>query len=161
MNRLTWALALTLPLALVACGEDDDDSDDTAVDDTGDAGTGGGSGGTAPDAFSDCSASDGDGTDLANAAITGDTLTIEASYGGGCETHEFQICWDQLFLESEPVQVGLEVWHDANGDSCEAYLSETLSFDLAPLKQAWQDGYQQESGTITIHTDGGSVAYTF
>ena len=159
MNRLTWALALSLPLALTACGDDEDDDggDDTGVADD----TGGGSGGGLPDAFSACNPADGDATELANATVSGDTLTIDASYSGGCETHEFQICWDQLFLESEPVQVHLGVWHDGNGDSCEAYPTETLSFDLTPLKQAWQDGYQQESGTITVHTDGGSVTYTF
>ena len=149
MNRRPWALALA------ACGADnDEDGDDTGADT-------GAAGGAVPDAFSDCRASDGDSTELASAAISGDTLTIDASYGGGCEAHDFQICWDQSFAESEPVQVWLEVWHDAHGDGCEAYLSETLSFDLSPLKRAWQDGYQQASGTITVHTDGGTVAYTF
>lgn len=161
MNRFAWALALTLPLALVACGEDDDDGDDSAdTGDSGDADTDG-SGGAVPDAFSDCRAADGDATWYESASVSGDTLSIDVSYGGGCETHDFQICWDGLFLESEPVQVGLEVWHDAHGDACEAEISETLTFDLSPLKQAWQDGYQQESGTITIHTEAGSVTYTF
>ena len=147
------ALTLTLTLSLLACSDDDD------ADDSGDPGAG--SGDTVPEAFSDCRASDGDATELGEPTVSGDTLSIDASYGGGCEAHEFQVCWDQSFMESEPVQVRLEVWHDANGDSCEAYLSETLLFDLAPLKQAWQDAYQQESGTITILTGSGSVDYSF
>ena len=153
MNRTRLALTLALTLPLLACSDEDD------ADESGDPGAG--SGDTVPEAFSDCHASDGDATELGEAAISGDTLTIGASYGGGCEAHDFQVCWDQSFMESEPVQVRLEVWHDANGDSCEAYLSETLQFDLAPLKQAWQDAYQQESGTITILTGSGSLDYTF
>ena len=155
MTRWSTTIALGLTLGLAACGADDDDGDDTG----GAADDGGGS--ATPAAFSDCHASDGDDTALANAAISGDTLTIDASYSGGCEAHEFQVCWDQSFAESAPVQVWLEVWHDGHGDSCEAYPTEPLSFDLGPLKQAWQDGYQQESGQITVHTDGGTVAYTF
>jgi hypothetical protein len=156
MTRKAGLLALVLPLTLVAClsKDEDDDGDDTAADDTGDVTE-------LPADFSDCRAADGDTTDLANAAVSGDTLTIEASYGGGCEVHDFAVCWDQSFAESDPVQVWLEVWHDANGDSCEAYETRTLSFDLTPLKEAWQSGYQAESGTITIHIGSESVTYTF
>ena len=160
MNRLTLTLTLTLtlglPLALFACGADEDDGGDDSGD-TGDLGPGA----STPDAFSNCRSADGDATDLAEAALSLDTLTLVASYSGGCEAHEFQICWDQDFAESAPVQIWLEVWHDANGDACEAIDTQTLSFDLTPLKQAWQDAYQQSSGEITVHTDGGTVAYTF
>lgn len=161
MTRWTAMLALPLSVGLVACldkDEDDDGGDDTASGDD----TGGGGGDTIlPDDFSDCSASDGDSTDLANAAISGDTLTIEASYSGGCELHDFAVCWDQSFAESAPVQVWLEIWHDANGDACEAYETQTLSFDLTPLKEAYQSGYQTNSGEITIHIGSDSLSYSF
>ena len=111
--------------------------------------------------FIGLSADDGDPTSVDAAAITGDTLSLDVSYSGGCETHRFQICWQGGFAESAPVQVGLELWHDAAGDTCEAALSETLTFDLTPLKEAWQDAYGAESGEITVHTGGGTVSYNF
>lgn len=115
-----------------------------------------------PEEFSDCSAADGDEISVDGASISGDTLSVDVGHGGGCETHEYSICWpDQTFMESEPVQVNLEIYHDANGDMCDAYFTSTLTFDLTPLKTAWQDAYQQESGTITVHVDGQTVEYTF
>ena len=141
------ALVPALLLGLLSCGADEDDS---AADAAG-----------VPDAFSACTAADGDPTWLETASITDDTLSLDVSYGGGCETHTFQICWDGSFAESAPVQVWLELWHDAAGDGCEAELSETLTFDLTPLKASWQAAYGAESGEITVHTGGGTVAYSF
>ena len=156
--RRTLFIISGLLLGLVACGEDDSDSGDSGA---GDSGAGDSSSGPVPEAFSDCSADDGDPTSVDAAAITGDTLSLDVSYGGGCETHRFQICWQGSFAESAPVQVWLELWHDAGGDTCEAALSEILTFDLTPLKEAWQDAYGAESGEISVHTDGGTVSYTF
>ncbi|MED5374801.1 MAG: hypothetical protein VX899_27525 [Myxococcota bacterium] len=138
---------LLLPLLLVACGDDP------------------------PEAFSDCAASEGhDDLDLAtfedgsgeSLSIDGDTLSVAVGYGGGCEEHAFEICWpDKAFMESNPVQVNLEIWHGGPQDNCEAYLTEVLEFDLAPLKAGWQDAYGEGAGTITIHVLGESVDYSF
>lgn len=115
-----------------------------------------------PELLSDCSASDGDPIDVTGASISGDTLSVDVGHGGGCEEHTYSLCWpDQLFMESMPVQVNLEVFHDAHGDGCEAYLTSTLDFDLTPLKTAYEDAYQESGGTITIHVDGQTVDYTF
>ena len=118
--------------------------------------------GASPAEFSDCSADEGDPVDIGAVTVDGDLLSVDVAFGGGCEAHSFAICWpDQAFMESEPVQVGLEVWHDANGDGCEAYLHETLVTELSPLKQAWIDAYQQESGTILLNIGGQQVSYSF
>ncbi len=104
-----------------------------------------------------------DPVDITSGVINGDTLTLSVAYGGGCEEHDFGLCWDSLFLESEPVQVNLALAHDGMGDACEAYIMEDLVLDLTPLKQAYQDAYQTDTGTITIHVDGldGPITYSF
>ena len=117
-----------------------------------------------PADLSDCSAADGPGEapDIVSLALDGDTLTIELSYGGGCESHQLALCWpEQAFMEEDPVQVRLEVWHDDGGDTCEAYLDDTLVVDLSPLKTAWQEGYGAESGTVVLLVGGQSVDYSF
>lgn len=97
------------------------------------------------------------------AAIDGDTLVLDVSYGGGCEEHDVDYCWDGAFAESLPVQVWLDVWHDAHEDLCDAFVQSKRMLDLTPLKTAWQTSYQQQSGEITVHVDGwdGPLAYAF
>ena len=63
------------------------------------------------------------GTDeyVINAAtIEDDTLHINVSYTGGCETHAFTLVAEPMFLESFPVQLRVSIAHNANGDTCEA-----------------------------------------
>ncbi len=96
------------------------------------------------------------------AAYAGDDiLEIDVGYSGGCESHEWTLCWDGNFMESDPVQVTLDLRHEANNDMCEAYIEETLEFELDELRQAYSDGYGGDSGTIVIglKDDGESVTY--
>lgn len=154
MNK-TLALALTCAMTLTACGR-------VILPPRAP---------TVPDApFNDCSADDGNGgldlggfdTSGESLSIDGDTLSVDLSFGGGCEDHLFEICWpDQSFMESEPVQVNLEIWHGGTPDMCEAYLSETVDFDLSPLKAEWKDAYGEGAGTIILNVMGESVQYDF
>lgn len=98
--------------------------------------------------------------DLNSASIDGDVLTVDVSYAGGCAQHFFQFCYDPSFLESAPVQVNVELSHDGQDDSCEAYPSETLMFDLVPLKQAWQSSYGGSDGEMIIRL-GEGILYSF
>ncbi len=93
------------------------------------------------------------GTDeytLNTASINADTLTINVSYSGGCEKHEMTLVVSELFLESFPVQLHVSVAHNANGDACEAWLTEDHNFDLTPIKTMYQEAYQQQAGTIIL-----------
>ena len=54
------------------------------------------------------------------ATLQDDTLTINVSYSGGCETHAFTLVAEERFLESLPVQLRVSLAHNANGDTCEA-----------------------------------------
>lgn len=96
-----------------------------------------------PELFSDCDGSTGDpiaieGLDGATepfVEMSGDTLRVAVGHGGGCEAHEYVLCWPtQDVSASDPPVVALSLFHDANGDMCEAYLSEVLEFDLSPLR---------------------------
>lgn len=84
------------------------------------------------------------------ATLQADTLTINVSYSGGCETHAFTLVAEERFLESFPVQLHVSLAHNANGDTCEAWITEDYHFDLTPLKETYQTGYQTDEGTIVL-----------
>jgi|GEM_PF-6428109 len=100
---------------------------------------------------------------MAFALADPDVLLLYVQTGGGCEQHEWSVCWDSTFLESLPVRVRLTVAHDANDDLCEALISDTVAVDLTMLEQAYQDAYNTEMGTISIGVadQPGSIEYTF
>lgn len=70
--------------------------------------------------------------------VEGDMLFVNVGYGGGCQEHEFTMYWNGLWAESAPPQTGVRLIHDANNDFCEAYLSETLQFDLSSITDQYQ-----------------------
>ncbi|MGC6419117.1 MAG: hypothetical protein ACON3Z_18465 [Bradymonadia bacterium] len=94
--------------------------------------------------------------------IDGDTLLLSVSYSGGCETHIFGGCFGS-FLESSPVQVPVTISHDANGDICEAIVSEVIELDLMPLQEAYRAAYGVEEGQMFLNLDGydGRIVYEF
>ncbi len=115
-----------------------------------------------PEPLSACTASDGDGYTINDLLVSGHSLTADLSYSGGCETHEFVLCWpSQAFMESAPVQVDLEIWHDANGDSCEAEITEDRVFDLSSLQVAYVSAYGPPPGQINVNIDGQTLNYSF
>ncbi|HCH63437.1 MAG TPA: hypothetical protein DFR83_11570 [Deltaproteobacteria bacterium] len=90
------------------------------------------------------------------------TLMVDVSYGGGCETHSFALCWpDQSFMESAPVQVSLELLHTGPRDDCDAWITETLDLDLSPMADAWRESYGAESGEMIVYLGGFSTRYSF
>ena len=95
-----------------------------------------------------------DSNTISNVELIDDILNMTVSYSGGCEDHEFELIGTNNFMESDPVQINIRLSHNANNDICKAYLTEELTFDLTPLKEAWQEVYQQESGTIIINLEG-------
>lgn len=98
-------------------------------------------------------ASDRFGTDefaLNSATVDGDTLKVNLSYSGGCESHQFTLVASDSFLESFPVQLPIYIAHNANGDTCEAYPTEDYHFDLTQIKTMYQEAYRQEEGTIIL-----------
>ena len=91
---------------------------------------------------------------LNDAAVAGDTLTLNLSYAGGCGRHEVTLVASGVFLESFPVQLRVSVAHDANGDSCEAWLTQDYEFDLTVIRDLYRRGYGDGPGRIVLLLDG-------
>ena len=95
-------------------------------------------------------------------SITNGVLMLNVSYGGGCEAHDFTLITSGVFLESDPVQLQAVLAHNANGDSCEAWITETYHFNVSPLKTRYQKAYRTETGTIVLSIKGiPALMYTF
>lgn len=120
-------------------------------------------GGAPPTPLGSCDASAGNTVDVVGAEIEGDLLSLTVQHGGGCEEWTYTVCWpDQMFLESDPVQVNLELLATTpQPDMCDAFITETVEQDLTPLRDHWRDAYQAESGTIVIHIEDQTVEYSF
>ncbi len=78
---------------------------------------------------------------LQDYVVSGDRLDVRVSYSGGCAGHDFKLVAWGGWMESYPVQVRALLSHDAKDDPCDAIVSRDLSFDLQPLKRAYQDSY--------------------
>ena len=56
-----------------------------------------------------------------------DGLQVTVQYSGGCKTHRFDVRYQ---IAGDTTEIWLE--HDANGDGCEAYLTEPLTLSISP-----------------------------
>lgn len=70
--------------------------------------------------------------------IDGDCLQISLSFSGGCAAHEFIMTYQELPKSGE-YSGKLTLGHNSHGDSCEAYITQIVSFDLTPLQVSGQD----------------------
>ena len=102
-----------------------------------------------------------DGRDYGNdrysinsAALDGDLLSVSVSFSGGCRSHVFTLVISPSFLESDPVQLPAVLAHEANGDPCEAYPTETRVFDLALVRTRYRQNYGPGPGIIVLQIDG-------
>ena len=101
------------------------------------------------------------------AAITGDVLTLNVSYSGGCAAHAFTLVVSESFAGRSPATLAGRVAHDANGDSCEAYPTEDYEFDLGVIRTRYRavfGGRAGEAGTVVLLLDSvpeGQLVYEF
>ena len=91
---------------------------------------------------------------LNSATITGDTLTVSVSYSGGCRAHVFTLVIAASFVESSPVRLPAVLRHDANGDTCEAFPTESYAFDLALVRARYRAVYGPGAGSVALQLDG-------
>jgi len=97
--------------------------------------------------------------DMDTVFITGDCLTITLWYSGGCKDHLFSVVELPIWCGTPPVPPPqLLLCHDANKDACEAYLQETVAFDLTGLQI-------QDSTSVTfvllLNIPGSNYSKTF
>ncbi len=99
-----------------------------------------------------------------SAAIDGHRLTIDVSYTGGCRRHEFTLVISKSFRESDPVQLQAVLAHNANGDPCEAWLTESHVFDLTLIRTRYRQFYGPGPGRVVLRIEGvsgGNLLYEF
>ena len=86
-----------------------------------------------------------------NATLSGHTLDLRLSYGGGCRTHDVKVVAWGGWMESDPVRVKLFISHEDFDDPCDAWLTKDYSLDLVPLKLAYEKSYGvAEPGATTL-----------
>jgi hypothetical protein len=99
-----------------------------------------------------------------SARVADDRLHVFVTYGGGCADHQFAAVAHTGWMESEPVQLGLFIAHDAHGDRCRALLHSELTFDLEPVRRAYEAAYRTSTGRVILRISPGheptSVATT-
>lgn len=78
-------------------------------------------------------AENGDPFNLENFEIRSDSGLITVSYPGGCKQHTFEIIWNESYDKTNPPATHLILLHNAHGDACEAFITETLVFSLSEL----------------------------
>ena len=100
--------------------------------------------------------------------IEDDTLTVMMSYGGGCEIHDVTLVAypPDVLPDAYPVPLDVALAHDAHGDACAAYLTDTYAFDLTPIKTWYQEAYLYETGSMVLLLQGApgdipDLVYTF
>ena len=64
-------------------------------------------------------------------------------------------------MESYPVQVNIQLSHDDNDDPCDMWITETLIFNIFPLKESWQKSYNNISGIIIMNIQGWSESINY
>ncbi len=88
------------------------------------------------------------------AAVDGHRLTLEVSFSGGCRRHAFTLVLSPTFQESDPVQLPAVLAHEAHGDPCEAYPTESHVFDLALVRTRYRQFYGAGPGRVILRITG-------
>jgi len=92
---------------------------------------------------------------IKQASILFDTLFLKVEYSGGCKKHKFKLYGYKYFLKSYPVQADIYLSHNAQNDPCRALITETLKFNLAPLKNNYINTYgRKDPILLRIHEPG-------
>lgn len=81
--------------------------------------------------------------------LSGNTLTLDVTYTGGCAEHDFRLVGSQMISKSMPPIRAVKLVHDAHGDTCKATVTRKINFDLTEL------AYQKEAGSeIVLQIEG-------
>ena len=101
--------------------------------------------------------------DIKSASIENDSIFMEVQYGGGCKEHIFNLVTNNYFRESynKTVLTGIFLSHYNNHDDCKALITETLKFDLTPLKESYHNYYPGDPGPLIINLSNSSTGDTF
>lgn len=85
---------------------------------------------------------------IENASIEDDLLSVDLGYTG-CHIQHFNLYVSSEFNESDPVEVAFS-FVPQKVTNCVPLFGTRFVYDLRPLKHAYQQAYQTESGEIAI-----------
>jgi len=66
--------------------------------------------------------------------LVGDAVEVQTSFSGGCGEHLFAVSGGCEFTASDPPQTTVILHHDAQGDSCEALVTQDVLVSLSSLR---------------------------
>jgi hypothetical protein len=98
---------------------------------------------------------------LNSLALTGNILTVDLSYSGGCEVHDFELCWDESYVKTSPEKITPFLSHNANNDPCDGPVTESLEFNLKPVRDHHDTATQSSTGNLIVVLDNQSVMYNW
>lgn len=78
-----------------------------------------------------------DPVSIENVTIINNLLKIGVTYGGGCNSHEFNLYVDNEIDKPRVPTAHIELVHDAKGDACKAIVSEDIIFSLEPFEKRY------------------------
>jgi hypothetical protein len=89
-------------------------------------------------AFDNRNSASSDPFTLNSITQNGSEVNINISYSGGCSAHEFNLIWDGTISSSSDNSAKLDfiIQHNANGDACEAWITENITIDLTDLSDS-------------------------
>lgn len=61
---------------------------------------------------------------------------------------------------NSPVQVNLNLGHDRGMDICDAWITETVEFDISRLREAYVAAFG-EPDPIVVHVDDETILYNY
>lgn len=101
---------------------------------------------------------DGDAFNIEGVRISGNTMFVNVSYGGGCGEHSFEMNGSMAVMKSLPPQRAIKLTHTNHEDYCKAIVRETLEIDITELSDVKKAG-----STIVLLLDGWKerIEYTF
>jgi len=98
-----------------------------------------------------------DAFDVDSVSVSGDTLLVKVSYGGGCKEHDFFVVGTNAWSATTPPLMDVVVIHDGHLDFCKALVTQTLRIGLAPIRQQWGSG----TVLIAVQSAPDTVLYSF
>jgi hypothetical protein len=79
------------------------------------------------------------GTSIASGKIVDDCMQLIVNYSGCSANHPFELYWDGEFSTTDAGDVEMVLYQIKDGVVCDAYITDTLYFDLSALRQAGSD----------------------
>ncbi|MGB1103382.1 MAG: hypothetical protein ACPG21_07120 [Crocinitomicaceae bacterium] len=83
---------------------------------------------------------------IQNVSLTGNKMSIEVIYSGGCKDHKFRLLGHPMISKSIPPQRSIKLHHNNNGDECREQIEETLVFDVS--------AFAYDGGEISLMLEG-------